>query len=412
MIEQAVATEELAIRLLDDYRAGSPFFLSTSRYTLLAEGAIAAVPEESGPGALERLPGRVTALLSAIRPPGYGMPVVVGAIPFDHTAPAQLVVPASLRRAGPLGTGLADQAGQPPAAAYTVLPVPEPELYERGVERGLERLRSGELDKIVLSRSLHLTSPTSVNIGQLLRRLAGNNASGYTFAVHLPDRETEQGQARADRLNRLAGSRTLIGASPELLVSRVGLQVTANPLAGSAPRSEDPAEDRRRAAALLESPKDLHEHAVVVDAVAAALRPYCRQLDVPAKPSLTRTAAMWHLSSEIRGELADAATSSLALAIALHPTPAVCGAPTDRAREAIREIEPFDRGYYTGMVGWCDAAGDGEWIVTIRCAEVADRSLRLFAGAGVVAESSAAAELAETSAKFRTMLSAMGFAGE
>ncbi|TMV45534.1 isochorismate synthase DhbC [Paenibacillus mesophilus] len=405
------ASEELAIRLLDDYRAGSSFFLSSSRHTLLAEGAIAAVPRESGPGALERLPKRVAALLGAIRPPGYGSPVVVGAIPFDHAAPAQLVVPASLRRAGPLNFGTAERMGRPPAtAACTIRPVPEPELYVRGVERGLTRLRAGELDKIVLSRSLHLSSPTDVDIGQLLRRLAGHNALGYTFAVDLPARDTEP--ARQDVLDRSLSRRTLIGASPELLVSRTGLRVTANPLAGSAPRSDDPAEDRRRACALLDSPKDLHEHAVVVDAVAAALRPYCRKLDVPAKPSLVQTAAMWHLSSEIHGELVDGATSSLALAVALHPTPAVCGAPTELAREAIRELEPFDRGYYTGMVGWCDAAGDGEWIVTIRCAEVADRSLRLFAGAGIVAESSAAAELAETSAKFRTMLSAMGLAYE
>ena len=117
---------------------------------------------------------------------------------------------------------------------------------------------------------------------------------------------------------------------------------------------------------------------------------------------------MWHLSTEIRGELIDPSISSLALAVALHPTPSVCGSPTALAREAIQEIEPFDRGFYTGLVGWCDASGDGEWIVTIRCAVAENQSLNLYAGAGVVAESSAEAELQETSAKFRTMLHAMG----
>ena len=130
-------------------------------------------------------------------------------------------------------------------------------------------------------------------------------------------------------------SKTLIGASPELLVSRNGMQVISNPLAGSRPRSEDPVEDKRRAEELLSSPKDLHEHAVVVEAVAAALRPYCHTLHVPEKPSVIHSEAMWHLSTEVKGELKDPNTSSLQLAIALHPTPAVCGTPMEKAREAI-----------------------------------------------------------------------------
>ncbi|MCC5698105.1 chorismate-binding protein, partial [Klebsiella pneumoniae] len=85
-----------------------------------------------------------------------------------------------------------------------------------------------------------------------------------------------------------------------------------------------------------------------------------------------------------------------------------CGTPVDQARKVIAEIEPFDRGYYAGMVGWCDASGDGEWVVAIRCAEIEDEVLRLFAGAGIVEGSDPASELAETTAKFRTALSAMG----
>jgi isochorismate synthase len=185
----------------------------------------------------------------------------------------------------------------------------------------------------------------------------------------------------------------------------------ANPLAGSVPRSADPIEDARRAAALLESPKDLHEHAVVVEAVAAALAPFCDVIEVPA-PVVISTATMWHLSTTLTGELRADAPSSLGLALALHPTPAVCGTPTATARAAISAIEPFDRSFFTGIVGWCDARGDGEWVVTIRCAEVVDRSLRLFAGAGVVIGSQPEAELAETAAKFRTMLIAMGLDGE
>ncbi len=96
---------------------------------------------------------------------------------------------------------------------------------------------------------------------------------------------------------------------------------------------------------------------------------------------------MWHLSTEVKGTLLDESISALELASALHPTPAVCGTPTEKAREAIQEIEPFDREFFTGMLGWSDINGDGEWIVTIRCAEVEENSLRLYAGAGIVAES-------------------------
>ena len=120
------------------------------------------------------------------------------------------------------------------------------------------------------------------------------------------------------------------------------------------------------------------------------------------------TAAMWHLGTEIRGTLADPATGSLELARRLHPTPAICGTPVEAARDAIGELEPFDRGFYTGAVGWTDASGDGEWALTLRCGEVDGRRLRLFAGAGIVAGSRPEQELAETTAKFRTMLDAVG----
>lgn len=242
---------------------------------------------------------------------------------------------------------------------------------------------------------MNVKSSEKIDQQKLLRELAEHNKHGYTFAVNLPKDENEY-------------SKTLIGASPELLVSRHGMQVISNPLAGSRPRSEDPVEDKRRAEELLSSPKDLHEHAVVVESVAAALRPYCHILHVPEKPSVIHSEAMWHLSTEVKGELKDPNTSSLELAIALHPTPAVCGTPMEEAREAIQKIEPFDREFFTGMLGWSDLNGDGEWIVTIRCAEVQENTLRLYAGAGVVAESKPEDELAETSAKFQTMLKALG----
>ncbi|MER7754550.1 isochorismate synthase DhbC [Kitasatospora sp. NPDC097643] len=374
--------------LLGQYRAmPDEAFLATPTRTLLTTGVHARVPQDGRP-----LPARVAATLAEARRAGVHRPLVIGAVAFDHDGRAELAVPARVRRAGALRDDPLIALPAPPAdrVDWQVRPVPEPAGYGAGVAAAVERMRAGELSKVVLARTLELSAPNPLDLPAILQRLARRDPGGYTFALPA------------------GGGRTLIGASPELLVSRRGTAVLANPLAGSVPRSADLGEDVRRAAALLESPKDLHEHAVVVDAIRTALEPYCRTLDVPQRPTLVRTAAMWHLATTIGGELADPAVSALELAAALHPTPAVCGTPTDVARRVIGEVEPFDRGLYTGMVGWGDADGDGEWVVTIRCAEADQRTLRVYAGAGVVDRSRPEDELAETSAKFRTFLDAAG----
>ncbi|MDP9796345.1 isochorismate synthase [Catenuloplanes nepalensis] len=377
---------QAATELIDDYRPGSSFFFASPRHTLLAEGVAVGVP-----GRAADLPSYVSGMLGALREAGDEAPIAVGAIPFDGTAAAQLCVPMSVRRsAPPSGRVLAEPTG----TGFHLRPVPEPARYTEGVTRALALMEGDALTKVVLARSLHVTADAPVDLRDLVRRLAHRDPRGYTFAADLPH------------------GRTLVGASPELLVSRFGTRMVANPMAGSAARSADRYEDVRRAAALRDSEKDLREHAVVVESVVEALRPYCKEIEVPVRPSVVPTATMWHLASRIAAEVADDAISALALAHALHPTPAICGVPVDAARAAIAEIEPFDRGFYTGMVGWTDAAGDGEWVVTIRCAEVDDRSMRLYAGAGIVPGSSPEAELAETTAKFRTMLRAMGLGDE
>ncbi|WP_426570330.1 isochorismate synthase [Streptomyces canus] len=384
----ALVSPGAATALLDAYRAGTDRFLASPHHTLLGNGAAADVPHDTRP-----LTWRVRAVLDARRRAGAPAPIVVGSVPFASDAPHSLVSPRSVQWAPPLsGDPLITLPAPLPQEGtdWQVREVPAPERYGQVVADAVTRMRSGEFTKVVLARTLELTSPDEPDLPAMLSRLARRDPAGYTFAV--PS----------------GPGRTLIGASPELLVARRGRRLTANPLGGSAPRSTDLAEDVRRAAALLESPKDLHEHAVVVDAVREALAPFCTCLKVPERPTLMRTAAMWHLSTSVTGDLADPDVTSLELASALHPTPAVCGTPTEVARAVIAESEPFDRGPYTGMVGWQDADGDGEWVVTIRCAEAAGRSLRLFAGAGVVAASAPEAETAETSAKFRTFLDAVG----
>ncbi|MEE1826261.1 isochorismate synthase [Streptomyces sp. BE20] len=378
-----VATPVDGSELLASYRPGADrAFLAGPTRTLLAEGVHRPVPD----------PAEAGRLLAAARAEGRD-PLVVGAIPFSPGRPAQLFIPEQVHRAAPIRAGLTAAPGPARTAesAWTRRPVPAPEGYRDAVARAVRLMNADpDLAKVVLARTLELTTPGGTDIPAMVGRLLDRDPNGYTFAVPA------------------GGTATLVGASPELLLSRRGRHVVSNPLAGSAARSTDPVEDRRRAEELARSPKDLAEHAFVVDAVRRALAPHCDDLVVPERPSLIRTAAMWHLSTTVTGTLRDPSTSALDLALALHPTPAVCGTPTDRARDLIGTLEPFDRGLYTGVVGWGDASGDGEWVVTLRCAEADGDLLRLFAGAGVVAASVPEHELAETAAKFRTFLHAVG----
>ena len=190
-------------------------------------------------------------------------------------------------------------------------------------------------------------------------------------------------------------------------MSRQGSQVRADPLAGSAPRSGDPAEDRANAEALGSSAKDRQEHAIVVEGVFAALHPLCVDLRHDPEPVLMATANVWHLSTRFRGRLQEPLPSALELAAALHPTPAVGGTPTEDALALIGELEPFDRGGYAGPIGWVDADGDGEWAIALRCAELVGDRATLFAGAGIVADSAPARELDETERKFRAFLDSL-----
>ncbi|MEV6276101.1 isochorismate synthase [Nocardia sp. NPDC051832] len=320
---------------------------------------------------------------------------IVGALPFDPAAPAALWAPTSVSISeGPLA---ANGAALPRISVDAAIP----EATEH-----LQRLKSliatlsdtgTELEKVVLARALRLTAVAPVAAAQILDRLVAGDAFGNGFSVDLSAAGTDY------------AGKTLVGATPEVLVRRSGDVVTCHPLAGSAPRHRDPVLDRETAATLLDSPKNLREHAFVVDQVRAALTPLCREISIPDVPELTSTPKLWHLGTPITAVVRDPSSTALDLALAMHPTPAICGTPTAAARDLIAELEG-DRGFYAGAVGWASADGDGEWMVSIRCAELSadGRSILAYAGGGIVAESDPDAELAETTTKFGTMLAALG----
>jgi len=250
-----------------------------------------------------------------------------------------------------------------------------PAEYVAIVADAVARITAGELDKVVLARDVVATTDRPIDVRQLLQQLAHGYPDCWTFAVD-----------------------GLVGATPEMLVRREGDRVLSRVLAGTVRRTDDLAVDDRLAAALLTSHKDLDEHAYAVQSVAQALGVHCTDLDVPTHPRILTLPNVQHLATDVRGVLADGAPA-LALAAALHPTAAVCGTPTERARSLISDIEGLDRGRYAGPVGWIDADGDGELGIALRCAEVADNTIRAFAGCGIVAGSNPTDELAESQVK-------------
>ena len=263
------------------------------------------------------------------------------------------------------------------------------EAWAGAVGEAIERITAGELDKVVLARDVVAELPRALDAAALLRRLSSAYPECWTFDVD-----------------------GLLGATPELLVRRSGDRVTSRVLAGTVRRRGDDSVDAGLAAALLGSDKDLEEHEYAVHSVAEALAAHCTDLDVPEAPHVLALANVQHLATDVTGLLADGAPA-LGLAASLHPTAAVCGTPTERAAALIRELEGMDRGRYAGPVGWIDSRGDGEFGIALRCASVEDSPrgpatrLRLYAGCGIVAGSTARGEIAESEAKLDAVREAL-----
>ena len=349
----------------------------------------------AGRGVALRITGPVGELAErAVESLTDGM-VAMGALPFDPDEVGSLVVPQVLLRRYPDGSATLTTLGEaePPAPVerrppdrFTLDAVRSHEDWCEVVAEAVRVVRSGRLDKVVLAREVRVEANRPILPVDVLGRLRALYPSCRLFSME-----------------------GFVGASPEILVSRCGTAVRSHPLAGTIPRSGEPAVDARLAEALLSSEKERWEHRLVVDEVAARLSPHCEVLEVPEGPSIVPLRNVSHLGTDIVGRLrADGrAPSAMALAAALHPTPAVGGTPTAEALAVIAELEGLDRGRYAGPVGWVDADGDGEFAVGIRSAELDGTRARLFAGVGIVADSDPAAELAETQLKLQALLAAM-----
>ncbi|MFK7898078.1 MAG: isochorismate synthase MenF [Myxococcota bacterium] len=294
------------------------------------------------------------------------------------------------------------EAGEGAGPEYRVRSDRSQAVFEGQVAQALAAIDAEDFEKVVLARSLRVDHDGEVDVPAFLGRLRGLYPTCTLLAVG-------------------RGEDTFLAATPEALVKVEGRAVSTAALAGSAPRGREPEEDERLAASLTGSAKERAEHAHVVDAIREVLAPLCSELDAPTSPSLRQLFGIQHLETNILGRLRDVEDESasqapdlLGIAAALHPTPAVGGAPSLPAREWLRRFEGLDRGWYAAPVGWLDAEGGGNLRVALRSGLVrnglvegdaapASRTL-LFAGAGIVAGSEPQAELVETRIKLRALL--------
>ncbi len=271
-----------------------------------------------------------------------------------------------------------------PTGTFAVHSPMPPSHYEEAVARAVERIRAGQLDKVVLAREVQVQAPQPHDPGAVFDVLRGGFPECFVYAVG-------------------RGDATFIGATPELLIRREGNRASTVALAGSTRRSADPAVDDHLAESLLRSEKNRHENQLVAERIARALTPHAVWVTVAPEPVVIKVANIQHLAAPIRAQLAQPA-GALELAGALHPTPAVGGEPGDAAARLIPALEGLDRGWYAGTLGWTDTGGDGEFCVALRCALLRGTHASCYAGCGIVADSDPASELAETEVKLQALL--------
>jgi len=245
----------------------------------------------------------------------------------------------------------------------------------------LQAVRSGRVGKVVVARRLGVHAAAPWDARATLARLRIDQTACFRFALRM-------------------GGATFLGASPELLVRKRGAAVETEALAGTAPATRDGAR------VLLTSAKEADEHQWVVRALRDALAPHCRRLSVAARPGIRKLPGIHHLCTPVRGVLRGN-RHVLDLLSALHPTPAVSGAPREAALGWIAEHEE-PRGWYAGALGWLDDKGDGEFAVALRSGLLRGRRADLWGGAGIVRDSDPGTEMEEIARKRGAMLRALG----
>jgi menaquinone-specific isochorismate synthase len=325
-------------------------------------------------------------------------PVLFTSFSFDRNQDSVLVIPKVI--VGQKGSNSwitwigSDHQPQLPERAATLAPSTfsfsdgtlSSDQWKERVSEVINRVNSNGVDKVVLARDIVANSDSEIDARPILKKLSSEYPSTWVFSVD-----------------------GLVGATPELLLRLSRGMVTSRVLAGTIPKTGDDEKDLALAASLARSSKDLEEHEYAVRSVAEALDPFCSSTNVPESPFVLHLANVMHLATDVTGALNESThrVDAFSLLKSLHPSAAVCGTPRNLAFDVIDEIEGMDRGRYAGPVGWIDASGDGELGIALRCGQITDRKIRIFAGCGIVAASNPEKEVEESNAKMIPMKSAL-----
>jgi menaquinone-specific isochorismate synthase len=325
-------------------------------------------------------------------------PVLFASFSFDPDEESVLVIPkivVGMRNGSSWITWIGDQPQPALQEEREILADAEfnwgdgslsPAEWQLRVAKAIEEIEKTELEKVVLARDLIVNSHRPIDARKILRNLSAEYPSTWVFAVD-----------------------GLVGATPELLLRLSRGMVTSRVLAGTISKTGNDEKDLALAASLARSSKDLEEHEYAVRSVAEALDPFCTSTNVPESPFVLHLANVMHLATDVTGALIESKKSVDAFTILekLHPSAAVCGTPTSVAADLIKRIEGMSRGRYAGPVGWLDARGDGELGIALRCGQIKDNEIQIYAGCGIVAGSNPEKELTESNAKFAPMRSAL-----
>ena len=327
-------------------------------------------------------------------------PILFGSFSFDPNEKSILVIPEIIlgKKAGKSWvTWIGDNTQPNFSTLSSSLPSGEitwsdgalsESQWKDQVSFAVDSIKQNKLEKVVLARDQIAESTVAINTRGLLQRLEIEYPSTWLFLVD-----------------------GLIGATPELLVRLSKSLITSRVLAGTIRKTGNEDRDLALAASLAKSSKDLEEHEYAVRSVADALAPFCSSTNVPESPFVLHLSNVMHLATDVTGVLNDSAKQAdiFTLIQQLHPSAAVCGTPTNEAKKFIIDFEKMNRERYAGPVGWIDANGDGEIAIALRCGQLSqdNKSIRIFAGCGVVAGSDPANELAESQAKLMPMRTAL-----
>ncbi len=301
---------------------------------------------------------------------------------LDAALRRALVLRAQIAELAAGGPASAPRSEAPSRRAQRVRQVVTREQWTELVDAVLAEIRAGRSEKIVAARVAELQLDGDISVPDTLAALGFGHPTATRFAFSV-------------------GGATFLGATPEQLISKRGLQLRSEALAGTFRK-----QSTAFAAELLRSPKEHEEHQPVLETIVRTLGPLCSALQYSNKPQLRELRNLLHLQTPIVGQLKEP-LHVLQLVRALHPTPAVGGVPQQPAIDWIAEHELFPRGWYAGPVGWFDADGDGEFAVALRSGLVQGDKAVLHSGAGIVRGSEPDLEFEETELKLQALLGAL-----